>query len=66
MPYDENVVKRELLKILNNYFIYIFMDAPLVSWNLPNPDIMTSSPDSSDCLMISNRISVTSAAYFRE
>ena len=25
-----------------------------LTWNLPNPDIMTSSTDSRDCLMISN------------
>ena len=36
------------------------------SWNLSKPDIMTSSPDSRDCLMISSRISVTSVDCFRE
>ena len=37
-----------------------------LTWNLPKPDIMTSSPDSKDCMMISNRISMTSVDCFRE
>ena len=37
-----------------------------LTWNLPKPDIRTSSPDSRDCLMVSNKISMTSADCFHE